>query len=227
MQDEQSCNHAYLNAFYQQHKSGFDPHFNSRMRRSLSWLKRAEQETDDLHAGYIFYWISFNAGYSPSFEEDLRQSETDKTAEYFRRLAKYDEKQLIYDIIWERYSQEIKGLFDNHYIYAPFWKVANPMVDESWKTGFETSKQKTLIALKNQDSAMLLSLLFSRLYVLRNQLIHGQATWNGPRNRQQVQDGYKIISKLQPVFLSIMLNRPEADWGEVSFELFTGEVEDY
>lgn len=36
---------------------------------------------------------------------------------------------------------------------------------------------------------MILSILFDRLYVLRNQLVHRGATWNSDVNRDQVRDG--------------------------------------
>ena len=52
--------------------------------------------------------------------------------------------------------------------------------------------------------------------MLRNQLIHGNATWNGQLNRQQVNDGYRLLSALQPVFLSIMMSNPHKDWGRLA-----------
>ena len=35
-----------------------------KITRALSWLERAERETDDPDAGFLFNWISFNANYS-------------------------------------------------------------------------------------------------------------------------------------------------------------------
>ena len=60
---------------------------------------------------------------------------------------------------------------------------------------------------------MVLSILFDRLYVLRNQLVHGGATWNGSVNRAQVGDGARIMAFLVPLFVSLMLENPGEPWG--------------
>ena len=60
----------------------------------------------------------------------------------------------------------------------------------------------------------MLTLLFNRLYILRNQLVHGGATWKGKVNRSQVQDGKRILGTLVPVFVEIMMDNPQEDWGK-------------
>lgn len=55
--------------------------------------------------------------------------------------------------------------------------------------------------------------LFDRLYVLRNQLLHGGSTWQGSVNRSQVQDGAAIMAFLVPHFINLMLDNPTTDWG--------------
>ena len=55
--------------------------------------------------------------------------------------------------------------------------------------------------------------MFDRLYVLRNQLMHGGSTWNSAVNRNQVRDGAAIMGFLMPVFVDIMMDNPQADWG--------------
>ena len=37
--------------------------------------------------------------------------------------------------------------------------------------------------------------------------------------KAQVNDGYKLISNLQPLFLSIMLDNPDENWGELAFPI--------
>ena len=56
------------------------------------------------------------------------------------------------------------------------------------------------------DTEKVLSIIFERLYTLRNQLIHGGATWESAVNRDQIRDGVKIMSQIVPAMLSIMLN---------------------
>lgn len=59
-------------------------------------------------------------------------------------------------------------------------------------------------------------IVFDRLYVLRNQLIHGGATWNSQINRAQVADGIAILGTLVPLVLAIMMEHPQ-DYGDVLY----------
>ena len=58
-----------------------------------------------------------------------------------------------------------------------------------------------------------LQTLFERMYVLRNQMVHGGATYQGSVNGAQVRDGARIMALLLPVFLDLMMDNPKADWG--------------
>ena len=64
---------------------------------------------------------------------------------------------------------------------------------------------------------MILEILFDRLYILRNQILHGGATWNSKVNRSQVQDGQSIIGFLIPNFLQIMMDNQNENWGKLVF----------
>jgi hypothetical protein len=55
--------------------------------------------------------------------------------------------------------------------------------------------------------------VFDRLYVLRNQLVHGGSTWNSSVNRDQVRDGAAVLGTLLPIFIDIMMDNPYRDWG--------------
>ena len=63
------------------------------------------------------------------------------------------------------------------------------------------------------DTLVILNNLFDRLYVLRNQLMHGGATWQGSVNRAQVGDGARIMAFLAPLFVGLMMAHPDEDWG--------------
>ena len=68
-------------------------------------------------------------------------------------------------------------------------------------------------ALVGQDTWRILSLLFDRLYVLRNQILHGGATWSSSVNRPQVRDGAAIMGFLLPAFVKVMMDHPGEPWG--------------
>ena len=68
-------------------------------------------------------------------------------------------------------------------------------------------------AIKQFDTGRILSIVFDRLYVLRNQLVHGGSTWNSSVNRSQVRDGAAVLGWLLPIFIDIMMDHHDRDWG--------------
>jgi len=64
------------------------------------------------------------------------------------------------------------------------------------------------------NTATVLSVLFSRLYTLRNQIMHGGATFNSSANRQQLRYCTNILDLLVPTIIEIMMNNPNDLWGE-------------
>jgi len=92
-------------------------------------------------------------------------------------------------------------------VYQKFWDYQNDEITESeWLREFQRSKRAATRALGKSDTGKVLEIVFERLYSLRNQLIHGGATWSGSVNRGQIRDGVKIMSRIVPVIISIMLN---------------------
>jgi len=63
----------------------------------------------------------------------------------------------------------------------------------------------------------LLSIVLDRLFVLRNQLLHGGATYQSAINREQVQDGVQLLGSLVPTVIQIMLDTPDEDWGDIYY----------
>lgn len=226
MADNKNPNHKMLHQLYVEQKTGFNRHFDARMRRALSWLERAEKENGEPHTGFILYWISFNACYLPKLG-NIRDADRANRRKYFSMITECDTQGLIHDLVWQKRNAEIKRLLKNQFIYGPFWNTPDPTSDLSWKVGFNSQKRQLDNAFEAKNTVRVLSILFGRLYVLRNQLMHGSATWNGERNRPQVDDGYKIISKLQGLFLLTMLNHPSMDWGKVPHDLYAEGFDDY
>ena len=104
-------------------------------------------------------------------------------------------------------------------IFSIFWKSRQKDEIHSWKQSFAASRLVVAKALSRTDTVLLLQVLFSRLYTLRNQLVHGNATWNGSVNRNQVVNGFRVLSKLQPIFLAIMMTHPHEEWGELAYPI--------
>ena len=118
----------------------------------------------------------------------------------------------------ERVFRINKKLLNNQFIFGPFWNFQNGHEGfDDWEVKFNESKSIALKALQNKNTLVILEILFDRLYTLRNQILHGGATWNGKINRSQITDGQSIISFLIPNFLEIMMDNQNENWGKLVF----------
>ena len=55
-----------------------------------------------------------------------------------------------------------------------------------------------------------------RLYQMRNQLIHGGATYKSSV-RDQVRDSANLLGRLVPLIVEIMLDNPQEAWGDIYY----------
>ena len=189
-----------------------------RIHRAISWIERAERESDDHDAVFIFYWIAFNAAYAQDIRSAQDIGERGRLGEYFSRLVSLDTDRRIFNAVWDRFSDSVRVLLNNKFVFQPFWNYHNGMAGYGdWESRFQSSRNVLSMALENSDTKTILSTLFDRLYVLRNQMIHGGATWNSSVNRDQVRDGARILRFLVPVFIDIMLDNPGEQCGPLYY----------
>ncbi len=201
-------------------KSDFRDEVALRVHRSISWVGRAEQETDDLDAAFIFYWIAFNAAYASEDYGVHISTERQTFKAFFEKVIAAENGKAIYNVVWDKYSSAIRTLLNNRYVFEPFWKCHNGYKDyENWEERFESAKKVIGMHLSAQNTLEILCIIFDRLYILRNQMMHGGATWNSAVNRDQLRDGVNILRDLTTIFISIMMNRPSFDWGEPYYPL--------
>ena len=185
-----------------------------RLHRALSWLKRAEIETDDRDVSFVLHWISFNAAYAREVDAESK-TELTRLREYFASLVKLDLGLQIRNAVIEQYRDGILQILSNRYVYAPFWRHFNGEEGfADWATTFAKEKREIVFNLERGKTGAVLFTLFRRLYVLRNQMLHGAATWRGRVNREQVEHGEAILRTLVPIFIETMLKNPGHEWGE-------------
>ena len=206
-----------LQAEWDRVQEGLPESLGLRVRRALSWLERAEREPDDPDAAFIFNWIAFNAAYAKDRPRALESAERDHFLEFFNTILSLDSNHTIYDAIWNRFSGPIRLLLDNKFVFQPFWSHHAGRGYDNWEHLFEDSNRRVRQALAAVDTPVILSTLFDRLYVLRIQLMHGGATWRSSVNRDQVQDGARILGFLVPLFVGLMLSNPDVDWGPADY----------
>ena len=198
-------------------ESDLHDHLALRLHRSLSWLARVEQQTDDDDAAFIFYWLAFNALYARERVEDADVHEGERSVfrQYFQQIARLDEDNVIYDEFWRRFSDPVRNLLRNKFVFQPFWNYYNNLPgSEDWEARFERTQTRSLLALKREDTGTILQLTFDRLYVLRNQVFHGAATWHSSVNRDQIRDSLNILAFIVPILIDLMMKNPQESWGQ-------------
>lgn len=193
-----------------------------RLRRALSWLEKAQtlSHQEDFDGAFIFFWISFNSMYSIQSSVNSPPSDISQIREFFKNLLQFDSEGTIYNALWRGFPVAIRTLVQNKYVYSLFWEFQMTGNESDWETQLKKSEVQALAALKSKrrdKTRELLSIVFDRLYTLRNQLIHGSATYQGSINRDQVKDGASILGYLVPSFVSLMIEHSDHDWGEVTY----------
>jgi hypothetical protein len=196
-------------------RAGFPEPLGLRVHRAISWLGRAELAGEDHDVRFILLWIAFNAAYAQDLSVGEISGERSAFRTFFDSLVGLDSSNRIYNAVWQRFPNEIRVLLNNQHVFAPFWNHHNGMDGyEDWAGSLVASQKVIATAMAQQDTGRLLSIVFDRLYVLRNQLVHGGATWNSSVNRHQVTDGAAVLETLMPVFIDIMMDNPKHDWGK-------------
>ena len=186
----------------------------------MSWIKKAASVTsdDDLDFKFVSLWIAFNALYgkelSMAMNANLKEDSAVKI--FLNQICNFDRNNEINSVILSSTSRSIiQSLAENKYTYSKFWSYVNSGKDNSWEADFEVDKDKFIKAQREGDTVEILSRVFSRLYTIRNQIIHGGSTCGSYLNRQQVSDGASLLLKVLPIILIIMMKNYSDDctWG--------------
>ena len=199
---------------------------STRLHRSLSWLKAAGEqlENDNIDQAFINLWISFSACFYIEGQEPI--------SPFIEKLVALDDQQRIYACLWNEYSSSVKALIKNPYVFSGFWDAQRMRGElkegdqdsngtESWQSDFDQSSVDALNYLSRKKVAPLFSIVLDRLYVLRNQVLQGGATYQSRINRDQVSDGTKLLASIMPIIIEIMLSKNDEEWGELAYPVAT------
>ena len=212
-----SLEHSALKQRHRLVRDGHPTSLTLRIHRALSWLNRAEQ-SEDMDGKFIFLWIAFNAAYAQELDDSDRTSDKATFTAFLQKLCDLDTSKRIDDLIWKEFSGSIRTLLDNPYVFHLFWEFQRGRIGaDEWKDRFASAKKSAQSALASGNTPALLLVMFNRLYTLRNQLIHGGATWDGKVNRDQMRDCTRLLGKLVPVIIALMMDNPNALWGDAVY----------
>ena len=138
--------------------------------------------------------------------------------DFWRKLHQLDGDKLLDGLVWQAFSGPIRQLLDNPYVFESFWSFQRgEIAEDEWKLRLSKGKKAAASLLASGNTAELLGLMFQRIYTLRNQLMHGGATWDSEVNRSQLRDCVNLLGKLVPVVITIMINNPQATWGDAVY----------
>lgn len=217
--DTQRLRYANLKARQRAERDTWPEALALRVHRALSWLHRAEMaEQEDPDSRFIFLWIAFNAAYATEIDPDHRLSEQAAFNGFLQKLCDLDSEGRLAALVWDTFPGALRVLLDNPYVFDTFWEAQRGRLTESeWQTAFNRARRAANQALARQDTARVLAIALSRVYTLRNQLVHGGATWNGSVNRSQLRDCVALLAALVPVVIEVMMDNPRTLWGEACF----------
>ncbi len=186
-----------------------------RLHRAISWLQCAEEATT-VDMEFIALWIAFSACCSIDHQGDHPLQNHDQFIRFIDLLVEHDTSRKIYNCLWEEYSGHVKALIRNPYVFHSFW-VSQRQGNNDWEPLFNQSSVAALNALSRGRVSDLSSIVLDRLFVLRNQLIYGGATFKGRINREQVEDGAGLLGTLLPIIIEIMMVTEGVNWGEIAY----------
>ncbi|HDY7459575.1 TPA: hypothetical protein RQJ47_002546 [Vibrio vulnificus] len=192
---------------------------STRIHRALSWLQKAELCEDD-DSKFTFLWIAFNSAYAQEFEQKVNFGERGLYQEFLTRLVELDSENLLSNIVWQNYSGAIRAVLNNEFILESYWNYhSGRITEDQWKDARSKAKIAANTALGHNNTALVLSVVFSRLYTLRNQIIHGGATFGSSANRKQLRDCTVLLEQILPVIIKIMMDSRNELWGDPVYPL--------
>jgi len=195
-------------------RSEFSESHNIRIHRAISWLKSAEDCETNPDLQLVSLWIAFNACYGNP--NDRIQAERQNFSAFIAKLVHHDTEKRIYNLLWNHFSGPIRKLIDSRYLFKPFWDFHRGEI-EDWRLAFEKSNNDATMMFSNYNVTGTLEVVLDRLYILRNQLVHGGATYQSKVNRDQVKTGNNMLQLLIPVFIEIMMQNHQENWGEIYY----------
>ena len=210
-------------------KRGHDDNAH-RLRRAINWLELAEEDSLG-EIRFMLYWISFNALYGQGDKtHNGGERELSTINDFISKIIKSDKNRVL-EYLNER-ENNVNKILRLRQVYKKFWDAMyDPTKWKCWESDFIKDKESAEDAYKNKDASTIVKLLFNRLYVVRNQLMHGSASINIQpsqisRNKTQVQNGMILLSEFVPIFIYIILHAGGINLGPIPYPRVGNNADD-
>ena len=187
------------------------------MYRADSWIRHAEKDPLDDDDRFIALWIAFNALYGQAdsyLMESTKPSEMQDVRTFVARACqiKGSERRFLRGL--EAVGDDVRILCESPFLYI-----------EYWGSGFTDALEGRLQSLSGRAAprnrkalVQFLGDLFERIYVLRNQILHGSATYGSGANRGTLEPALRVLRELVPLLRTLVDESDSAvDWGRLPY----------
>jgi hypothetical protein len=180
-----------------------------RLQRADSWIQAASDlPSDRMHEAFIFLYIAFNCMYGRrKYEGDETHIEEDLTS-FFAKISVMRQKEmqkggtLLKDALMTC-QQDAAVLIRDRFLVNRYWQGNQSATALQAKLNKEAVG--ALQAIADGNYGEFLSPVFHRISVLRNQIMHGCATY-GSRSygRASLAKALRVLRVLVPAFYQMM-----------------------
>ncbi|MHA5056658.1 hypothetical protein ACX2CK_07770 [Acinetobacter schindleri] len=192
-----------LEEIYKTTKAQRSEYFNLRVQRSLSWLRKAVELHADYDFQFLSLWIGLNALYVQENEDSLDQQ---ALTQFLHLILSKDQEKRISQILLGRYEITLHALLDNQYLTQQYWDYQHNKISQSnCREMLKQQKIEAQQALGQQDILKMLSEVFKRFTILRQQILQGGVSYASALSRKQMQESCSLFSALLNTFIYILL----------------------
>jgi hypothetical protein len=187
--------------------------FAIRMWRALSWLERAEAgDPADIENRFISAWIAFNALYGQIGPDNQPWGDREARDTFLAHVWRIDQRGQLSDLLQMRQTWAFR-IIEDKFLSTQFWEVG-----DAAKSVVRDELQNAMKWVGTPRAERALHMLFDRLYVLRNQLLHGASTKGSKLNRRALKECGTLLLAFLPLMIDVLIKFGIAeDWGKVCF----------
>ena len=208
-----------LKKYFDSKSSNMNNDFKIRIHRALSWGKASTFE-ERIDEKLIKLWISFNALYGSGF------TEFSEVRSFLENIISVDNDILLKKSLIEK-SNTIKNFIYIPELYRAYWDNEKETRDERERkvsTIIEKKLGKYIEFIRTGiDADDILFDVFDLIYLLRNQIFHGSASYDSSENQQTKKNCIEILELFIPIIIEIMINNPDFNWHEVKYKPIMNE----
>ena len=208
-----------MSAVMNEHREDLTP---LRLTRVNSWLDRA-RATDLETEKFLFYWIAFNAAYANATPEASVFTERDIFNHFIDRIVERDKEGQLDQVLWNIFPNHVRILMSNKYSCLFFWADQMSEKDQyDWREAMEKECSALNRAFSKGDTAKVLKIIFGRLYVLRNRIVHGGMIFENSYNQKILENAAWLMESVMTEVVKIMSD-PQYSWGLPLYSLRMGD----